>query len=87
MADVLVGKVSGAYDGEVHVQRPDGSRVVVIVNIAPLIDDNGAIVETRARFLEGRRNEQSPGMHTQSRLEKICKKLEEKVKCRVDRIL
>lgn len=52
MADVLAGKVSGVYDGEVHVQRPDGSRVVVIVNIAPLIDDNGAIVGAVNSFCE-----------------------------------
>jgi PAS domain-containing protein len=52
MADVLTGKVSGVYDGEVHVQRPDGSRVVVIVNIAPLIDDNGAIVGAVNSFCE-----------------------------------
>lgn len=44
MADVLAGKASGIYDAEVQVARPDGSRVVVIVNIAPLIDDDGKIV-------------------------------------------
>lgn len=52
MADVLTGKVSGVFDGEVHVQRPDGSRVVVIVNIAPLIDDRGAIVGAVNSFRE-----------------------------------
>ena len=44
MADVLSGKISGVYDTEVHIERPDGSRVVVIMNIAPMIDDDGAIV-------------------------------------------
>jgi PAS domain S-box-containing protein len=44
MADVLAGKVAGIYDAEVHIERPDGSRVVVIVNIAPLKDDEGQIV-------------------------------------------
>jgi PAS domain S-box-containing protein len=44
MADVLAGKVSGVYDAEVHIERPDGSRVIVIVNIAPLIDEEGQIV-------------------------------------------
>jgi len=34
----------------------------------------------RARFLVGRRNDRSPEMHIQNRLEKIYKKLEEKVK-------
>lgn len=52
MADVLAGKVSGVYDGEVHVQRPDGSRVIVIVNIADLVDDNGAIVGAVNSFYE-----------------------------------
>jgi len=52
MADVLTGKVSGVYDGEVHVQRPDGSRVVVVVNIAPLIDDSGVIVGAVNSFYE-----------------------------------
>ena len=42
LADVLAGKVSGIYDAEVHIERPDRSRVIVIVNIAPLVDDEGA---------------------------------------------
>lgn len=52
MADVLLGRVPGVFDGEVHVQRPDGSRVVVIVNIAPLIDDQGNIVGAVNSFRE-----------------------------------
>ena len=52
MADVLTGKLSGVYDGEVHVQRPNGSRIVVIVNIAPLVDDNGVIVGAVNSFRE-----------------------------------
>ena len=52
MADVLAGKASGIYDAEVHVERPDGSRIVVIVNIAPLIDDNGVIVGAVNSFCE-----------------------------------
>ena len=43
MGDVLCGKVPGIHDGEVHIERPDGSRVIVIVNIAPLIDERGEI--------------------------------------------
>jgi hypothetical protein len=42
MGDVLTGKVPG-HDAEVHIERPDGSRVIVIVNIAPLKDDQGEI--------------------------------------------
>lgn len=44
MADVLSGKVPGVFDAEVQIERPDGSRVIVIVNIAPMIDDSGTIV-------------------------------------------
>ena len=44
MADVLSGKFSGVYDAEVHIKRPDGSRVIVVVNIAPMVDDSGEIV-------------------------------------------
>ncbi len=43
MGDVLCGKVPGIHDGEVHIEQPDGSRVIVIVNIAPLIDEKGNI--------------------------------------------
>ena len=52
MADVLLGKISGVFDGEVHILRPDGSRVVVIVNIAPLVDDGGFIVGAVNSFRE-----------------------------------
>jgi len=36
MANVLAGKSSGIYNAKVHIQRPNGSRIVVIVNIAPI---------------------------------------------------
>ena len=44
MGDVLAGRVPGIHDGEVHIERPDGSRIVVIVNIAPLKDEFGEII-------------------------------------------
>ena len=44
MGDVLSGKVPGIHDAEVHIERPDGSRVIVIVNIAPLIDDREGVI-------------------------------------------
>jgi signal transduction histidine kinase/ActR/RegA family two-component response regulator len=44
MGDVLTGKVPGVCDGEVVVERPDGSRVIVIVNIAPVTDDQGKVI-------------------------------------------
>ncbi|HEY6373470.1 MAG TPA: PAS domain-containing sensor histidine kinase [Candidatus Sulfotelmatobacter sp.] len=43
MGDVLAGKIPGTHDAEVHIERPDGSRIIVIVNIAPLMDDRGEI--------------------------------------------
>ncbi len=33
---MLSGKISGARDAEVLIERPDGSRVTVVVNIGPL---------------------------------------------------
>ena len=44
MGDVLSGKVPGTHDAEVLIERPDGSRVIVIVNIAPLTDEDGEII-------------------------------------------
>ena len=52
MNDVLAGKLSGVYDAVVHIKRPDGSYVVVIVNIAPLIDDKGKIIGAAKSFCE-----------------------------------
>ena len=43
MADVLCGRIGGTYDAEVVIERPDGSRVIVIVNIAPLVGERGEI--------------------------------------------
>jgi PAS domain-containing protein len=52
MNDVLAGKISGVFDAEVHIERPDGTRIVAIVNIAPLVDDKGAIVGAIKSFCE-----------------------------------
>ena len=52
MADVLARKVSGYYDAEMDIQRPDGSRIATIVNIAPLIDDKGNINGAFCSFCE-----------------------------------
>ena len=43
MAEVVEGRISEARDAEVHIERPDGSRVTVIVNIRPLKDDQGEV--------------------------------------------
>jgi PAS domain S-box-containing protein len=43
VADVLSGKISTVRDGEMILERPDGSRISVIVNIAPLKNQGGEI--------------------------------------------
>src|SRR4029450_14017570 len=44
MAEVVAGKIPEARDAEVLIERPDGSRVTVIVNIRPLKNERGEIV-------------------------------------------
>jgi PAS domain S-box-containing protein len=63
MADVLAGKVASVHDAEVYVQRPDGTRIVVIVNIAPLIDDNGEIVGAVNTFCASPLRKNGNGQH------------------------
>jgi hypothetical protein len=43
MAEVLNGKIDEVRDQEVLIERPDGSRVVVVVNIRPLKDSDGEL--------------------------------------------
>jgi two-component system, chemotaxis family, CheB/CheR fusion protein len=43
MADVLTGKISETRNAEVCIERPDGSRITVIVNIRPLTDELGEV--------------------------------------------
>ena len=43
MAEVVSGKVSEVHDGEVNIERPDGSRVTVIVNIGPSKNERGEV--------------------------------------------
>src|SRR5580765_7542164 len=43
MAEVASGKISVVHNGEVLIQRPDGSHVTVLVNIRPLKNDRGEI--------------------------------------------
>ena len=44
MAEVVAGTLSEAADAEVLIERPDGSRVAVIVNIRPLKDQGGDVI-------------------------------------------
>jgi len=43
MAEVVAGKIPAAHDAEVLIERPDGSRVTVVVNIRPLMNKQGEI--------------------------------------------
>lgn len=43
MAEVLSGKLSEVSDAEVLIERPDGSRVIVVVNIRPVKNERGEI--------------------------------------------
>jgi signal transduction histidine kinase/ActR/RegA family two-component response regulator len=43
MAEVVSGKIPAAHNAEVHIGRPDGSRVTVLVNIRPLKNELGEI--------------------------------------------
>ena len=43
MAEVVSGKISVVHNGEVLIERPDGSHVTVIVNIRPLKNDRGEV--------------------------------------------
>ena len=44
MATVVHGEIPEARDAEVTIERQDGSRIAVIVNIRPLKDESGKIV-------------------------------------------
>jgi PAS domain S-box-containing protein len=44
MAEVVSGKLAEAHDAEVVIERPDGSRITVIVNIRPLKDERGDVI-------------------------------------------
>jgi PAS domain S-box-containing protein len=41
MAEVVAGTLPEVHDGEVVIERPDGSRITVIVNIRPLKNSRG----------------------------------------------
>src|SRR4029077_17853048 len=41
VADVLSGKVAAVHDAGVTIERPDGSRISVIVNILPPMTEPG----------------------------------------------
>jgi len=69
MADVLGGKMPSACDREVVIERPDGSRVLVLENIAPLRDERGAITGAINCFVDLTALKQA--MEAQSRLDTL----------------
>jgi two-component system cell cycle sensor histidine kinase/response regulator CckA len=44
MAQVVTGKIPGAKDREIVIERPDGSMITAVVNIVTLKDDHGKIM-------------------------------------------
>src|SRR5665213_3367828 len=43
MAEVLSGKIPEVHDGEAVIERPDGSRITVVVNIRPQKNQQGEV--------------------------------------------
>lgn len=43
MAEVISGKIVAARDAEVQIERPDGSRIIAVINIRPLTNRGGEI--------------------------------------------
>ncbi len=52
MADVLSGKIPEARDVEVHVERPDGTRITAVVNIRPLKNQRGEVTGAINSFFD-----------------------------------
>jgi PAS domain S-box-containing protein len=52
MAEVVSGKISAVHNGEVLIERPDGSHVTVLVNIRPLKNDRGEVTGAINCFYE-----------------------------------
>ena len=52
MADVLSGRIPEARDVEVHLERPDGTRITAAVNIRPLKNQRGEITGAINSFLD-----------------------------------
>jgi PAS domain S-box-containing protein len=52
MAEVLSGKISEARDTEMLIERPDGSRITVVVNIRSLKNQRGEITGAINCFYE-----------------------------------
>jgi PAS domain S-box-containing protein len=62
MAEVLSGRIPETRDGEVHIERPDGSRVIVLVNIRPLKNQAGEITGALNYFFDITARKQAEGL-------------------------
>lgn len=61
MAGVLSGTIPEARDTEVQIERPDGSRITVIVNIRPLKNERGEITGAINCFVDITRRKRAEG--------------------------
>ncbi len=52
MAEVLSGKIPEARDVEVHINRPDGTRIAALVNIRPVKNQRGEITGAINSFID-----------------------------------
>ena len=52
MADVLSGTIPEARDVEVHIERPDGTRIAALVNIRPVKNQRGEITGAINSFID-----------------------------------
>jgi len=52
MAEALSGTISDVRDVEVSIERPDGSRVTLVVNIRPLRDKDGEVTSAISCFYD-----------------------------------
>jgi chemotaxis methyl-accepting protein methylase/signal transduction histidine kinase len=81
MAKVLSGKIASARDVEVIIERPDGTRITVVVNIVPLKNDDGSIAGAINCFynITARKHAEDALQDAQHQLSQYAKKLESMV--------
>lgn len=72
MAEVVSGKVPEVQDAEVLIERPDGSRITVVVNIRPLKDASGRVTGAINCFYDiSRRKEAERDMNDSLERERV----------------
>jgi signal transduction histidine kinase len=63
MAEVLSGDISELHDAEVLIERPDGSRVTVLVNIRPLKNERGELMGAINCFVDISERKETEARH------------------------